>query len=100
MYDIYFTKQAQKDAVQAEQAGFKPKISEIIQTVRKNPYEESQGFEYLKYDLKGACSRRITKQHRFVYEILPNTDGLIDRNGEIFDGLIKVISMWTHYHKK
>ena len=85
MYDIWLTRQAQKDAVKVERAGLKPKVSEIIKTVRDNPYEESQEFEKLKGDLKGAFSRRINRQHRFVYEVLPS------------DKIVKIISMWTHY---
>ena len=99
MYDIQFTKQAQKDAVKVERSGLKPKAAKIIQTVRNNPYEESQEFELLKHDLKGAFSRRINRQHRFVYEILPNTEGLKNAGGELYKGIIKVISMWTHYHE-
>ncbi|MCL2772483.1 MAG: Txe/YoeB family addiction module toxin [Oscillospiraceae bacterium] len=99
MYDIQFTKQAQKDAVNVERAGLKPKAAEIIRTIRSNPYEESQDFEMLKYELKGTCSRRIIRQHRFVYEVLQNTEGLKDANDELYGGIIKVISMWTHYHE-
>ena len=99
MYDVQLTKQALKDATNIERAGLKPKAAEIIKTVRKNPYDESQGFEFLKYDLKGSCSRRITLQHRFVYEVLANTDGSKDADGNLYDGIIKVISMWTHYHE-
>jgi Txe/YoeB family toxin of toxin-antitoxin system len=99
MYKIQLTKQAQKDAVNIERAGLKPKAVEIIKTVCTNPYEKSQYFEVLKHDLKGACSRHITRQHRFVYEVLPNTENLKDENGELYKGIIKVISMWTHYHE-
>ena len=99
MYDIQFTKQAQKDAVNVERAGLKPKAVEIMRTIRNNPYEESQDFEILKHELKGACSRRITRQHRFVYEVLPNTAQLKNTDDELFEGIIKVISMWTHYHE-
>lgn len=100
MYDIRLTKQAQKDAVKVERAGLKPKAVEIIKTVRNNPYEESQYFEMLKGDLKGSYSRRITRQHRFVYEILPNDENSKDADGELYTGIIKVISMWTpHYHE-
>ena len=53
----------------------------------------------LKHDLKGACSRRINRQHRFVYEVLPNSEELKDPDGELYEGIIKVISMWTHYHE-
>jgi len=97
MYDIWLTKQAQKDAINIERAGLKPKTLEIINTVRNNPIEESQDFERLKHDLKGAFSRRITRQHRYVYEILPNDDGVKDPNGIPYEGFIKIISMWTHY---
>jgi len=97
MYDIRFTKQAQKDAENVERAGFKSKAVEIINTVRQNPYEESHSFEFLKGNLKGLCSRRINRQHRFVYEVLPNTENLKNANGELYEGIVKIISMWTHY---
>jgi toxin YoeB len=99
MYSILFTKQAVKDANQVERAGLKAKAAVIIKTVRRNPFEESQGFEALKYDLSGTYSRRINRQHRFHYEVLPNTEKLEDENGELYEGIVKVISMWTHYHK-
>ena len=97
MYDIRFTKQAQKDAVKAERSGLKNKAAEIIRTIRNDPYEESQDFEILKHDLKGACSRRINRQHRFVYEVLPNADRRTDASGEPYKGVVKIIRMWTHY---
>lgn len=97
MYDIRYTKQAKKDAVKVERAGLKPKAAEIIQTIRNNPYEESQGFETLIGDLKGSCSRRINRQHRFVYEVLPNVENITDADGNPYEGIVKVISMWTHY---
>ena len=97
MYDVRFTRQAQKDAIKVERAGLKAKTAEIIRTVRNNPYEDSQGFEKLKGDLKDAFSRRINRQHRFVYEILPNDEGAKDASGELYKGIVKVISMWTHY---
>jgi Txe/YoeB family toxin of toxin-antitoxin system len=100
MYNIQFTRQAQKDAVRVRHAGLKPKVDDIINTVIKNPYEESQGFEVLKHDFAGTCSRRINRHHRFHYDVLPNADGLKDENDEPYEGIIKVISMWTHYHKE
>ncbi|MDR1320931.1 MAG: Txe/YoeB family addiction module toxin [Gracilibacteraceae bacterium] len=97
MYDIRLTKQAQKDAVKVERTGLKLKTVEVIKTIRNNPFEESQDFEKLKGDLKGAYSRRINRQHRFVYEVLPNDTNAKDANGKPYDGIVKVISMWTHY---
>ena len=97
MFDIQLTRQAEKDAAKIDHAGLKSKAAEIIRTVRQKPYEESQGFEKLKGDLKGAYSRRINRQHRFVYEILPNLQDKKDINGKPFQGIVKIISMWTHY---
>jgi len=97
MYDIQLTKQAQKDAVKVERAGLKPKAIEIRNTVINDPFEVSQSFERLKGDLQGSYSRRLNRQHRFVYEVLPNTEGLKDDNGIPYEGIVKVISMWTHY---
>ena len=97
MYDVRLTRQSQKDAVKVERVGLKSNAAEIIRVVRNNPYEESQGFEKLRGGLKGAYSRRITRQHRFVYEILPNDENAKDANDEPYKGIIKVISMWTHY---
>ena len=97
MYDVQFTKQAIKDTAYIEQAGLKQKAVDIINTIRNNPFENSQNFEKLKYDLKGAYSRRITRQHRFVYEVLPNMCQKRDMDGNLFDGFIKVISLWNHY---
>lgn len=97
MYDIRLTRQAAKDSVNIERMGLKPQTAEIIVTVRENPYEESQRFEKLKGDLKGLYSRRINRQHRFVYEILPNEEGLKDADGVLYEGIVKVVSMWTHY---
>ncbi|MCL2086874.1 MAG: Txe/YoeB family addiction module toxin [Oscillospiraceae bacterium] len=97
MYDVFFVKQARKDAEKIERAGLKPKVVAILRTVRKNPYEKTQGFEKLTGDLKGAYSRRISRQHRFLYSILPNVNNAKDDDGNVYEGIVKVISMWTHY---
>ena len=65
--------------------------------MRKDPFEVSQSFEKLKGDLQGLYSRRLNRQHRFVYQVFPNTDGVKDKTGVLYDGIVKVISMWTHY---
>ena len=97
MYSIQLTRQAKKDAVDIERAGFKPKVSEILSNVKKNPFEESQEFEKLRGNMKGLYSRRINIKHRFVYGVLPNSENLTDADGVPYEGIVKVISMWTHY---
>jgi Txe/YoeB family toxin of toxin-antitoxin system len=98
MYRLRWTKKARKDAVKIENAGFKKQVAEIMATVRRNPYEPTKKKKkiegtrkYLKY------SRRINIRHRFVYTILPNTEGLIDGSGKLYEGIVRVISMWSHY---
>ena len=84
-WEIVYTKQAQKDAKKLVVAGLKGKATELLEIVRDNPFRTPPRFEKLVGDLAGAYSRRINIQHRLVYEVLKQ------------EGIIKIISMWTHY---
>ena len=97
MFDIKLTGRAKKDAALLEKSGMKPKATRLIGIVRKNPFQNPPPFEALKGDRKGAYSRRISRQHRFVYEVLPNTENLKDINGDLYEGIVKILRMWTHY---
>jgi Txe/YoeB family toxin of toxin-antitoxin system len=70
-WEIYFTKQAQKDAKKISQTGLKPKVVELLQLLAKNPFQNPPSYEKLVGDLTGAYSRRITIQHRLIYQIYP-----------------------------
>ena len=48
-------------------------------------------------NLEGNYSRRINIKHRLVYSVMENTDLLTDSNGELFEGIVFVKRMWTHY---
>lgn len=85
MYKIYFTKQAQKDAQKIKVAGLKSKVEKLLELISTNPYITYPPYEKLIGDLKGLYSRRITIQHRLIYQIYEE------------DKIIKVIRMWTHY---
>jgi toxin YoeB len=80
-----FTKQAQRDAKKLSAASLRPKAEQLIEILRENPYKTPPPFEKLLGDLSGAFSRRITIQHRLVYQVLDD------------DKIVKVIRMWTHY---
>jgi toxin YoeB len=82
---IVYTKQAQKDAVRIAAAGLKGKVEKLLHILSENPYQSSPPYEKLIGDLSGAYSRRITIQHRLVYQILEEIR------------TVKVIRMWTHY---
>ncbi len=82
---LVFTKQARKDAKKIARAGLKPQAEQLLKILRKNPYQSPPPFEKLLGDLSGACSRRISIQHRLVYQILDDIK------------TVKIIRMWTHY---
>ncbi len=59
------------------------KIIKLIQEVQRNPFTGIGKPEPLKHDLSGCWSRRITQEHRLVYEIL--------------DDKIKILACKYHY---
>ena len=85
MWELYFTRQARKDAKKLAAAGLKEKAEDLLDLLRDNPYHDPPPYEKLVGDLAGACSRRITIQHRLVYQILENRKA------------VKVLRLWTHY---
>ena len=85
MWTVVFTKQAQKDAKKISSAGLRSKTEKLLEILRNNPYQPVPPFEKLLGDLSGAYSRRITIQHRLVYEVLESEE------------TVKVLRMWTHY---
>lgn len=82
---LVYTRQAQRDAKKIVAAGLRPKAEELLEILSKNPFQTPPPFEQLIGDLSGAYSRRITIQHRLVYQVLKETK------------TVKVIRMWTHY---
>ncbi|MDA3963422.1 MAG: Txe/YoeB family addiction module toxin [Planctomycetota bacterium] len=85
MWEIYFTKQAKKDARKAAGAGYRLKIEALLEMISRDPFTSPPPFERLVGDLSGAISRRINIQHRLVYQVLED------------EKAIKVLRMWTHY---
>lgn len=94
MYRVVFTKQAAKDAKKLKAAGLDAKAKSLVAVVEKDPFAYPPAFEPLVGSLAGMYSRRINRQHRFVYEVIedPTTGGEAK-----LDGTVKVLSMWTHY---
>ena len=82
---LVYTKQAQKDAKKLTASGLRVKAEEIIQILRKNPYQAQPPFEKLVGDLTGAYLRRINIQHRLIYQVLND------------EKVVKIIRMRTHY---
>jgi len=96
MYKIVLTRQAKKDARKLEETGLKPKAADMIRIIRRNPYQNPPFYEKLQ-GYKDIYSRKINIQHRLVYQVLPNENEEKDDTGISYQGIIKIIRMWTHY---
>ena len=96
MYNIFLTRQAVKDAQKLEQSGLKPKAAGLLRILRQNPFQNPPFYEKLQ-GLENTYSRRITIQHRLVYQVLPNENGERDVAGIPYQGIVKIVRMWTHY---
>ena len=84
-WQLYFTKQAQRDAKKLSASDLREKAESLLEIIQKNPFQKSPSYEKLLGDLEGAYSRRINIQHRLVYQVLKK------------ERIVKVIRMWTHY---
>lgn len=84
MYKVFFSRQAQKDAIKVKKSNFDKKCKEIIETLSKDPFSKHPPFEKLVGDLEGFYSRRLNIQHRIIYEVKD-------------DNIVRVLRMWTHY---
>jgi len=85
MWEIYYTKQAKKDAKKLASTGLKNKAEKLLSIIQNNPYQNPPSYEKLVGDLEGAYSRRINIQHRLVYQVIEDSRA------------IKVLRLWTHY---
>ncbi|MBV1880104.1 MAG: Txe/YoeB family addiction module toxin [Pseudomonadales bacterium] len=85
MFELYYTKQAKKDARKLASANLKNKAQVLLTIIQKSPYQNPRPYEKLVGDLDGAYSRRINIQHRIVYQVLEK------------ENAVKILRLWTHY---
>ncbi len=85
MYNILFTRQAQKKEKKLSSSNLKKQAEEILQLLQSEPFCDYPPYEKLIGDLTGSFSRRINIQHRIVYQVLEE------------EKVVKIIRMWTHY---
>ncbi len=74
--EIVFTVQAQADLRHWKRSGNKivqAKITELLQSILKTPFDGPGRPEALKYELSGKWSRRINGEHRLVYLVEEET---------------------------
>lgn len=84
-WKIVYTKQAQRDAKKLKNTGLQEQTVKLLEILQTNPFKTPPRYEKLVGDLTGAYSRRISIQHRLVYQVIEDKK------------TVKVIRMWTHY---
>ena len=84
MWRVVFSKQAAKDAKKLSASGLKAKAQRLIEVLTEDPFATSPRYERVVGDLAGMYSRRISIQHRLVYE------------GFEEEHIVRVLRMWTH----
>lgn len=94
MYLLKFTKQAAKDAKRLKGAGLDEKAKLLLRIIEQNPFSTPPSYEALVGNLSGMYSRRISIKHRLVYLVV---DGTVREGGEEYEGIVKVLRMWSHY---
>ena len=85
VWQLVYTKQAQKDAKKLSARGLKSKAIQLLEILAEDPFRNPPPFEKLVGDLAGAYSRRINIQHRVVYQVFTVIK------------TVKILRLWTHY---
>ena len=85
VWQLVYTKQAQKDAKKLSASGLKSQAIQLLEILAEDPFRNPPPYEKLVGDLAGAYSRRINIQHRVVYQVFP------------FIKTVKILRLWTHY---
>lgn len=85
MYQLLYTAAAQKDAKKISNTGLKSVCQKLLAYIQLNPYQNPPPYEKLLGDLKGCFSRRISIQHRLIYQVLEDKK------------IVKILRMWSHY---
>ncbi|MCD6010609.1 MAG: Txe/YoeB family addiction module toxin [Flavipsychrobacter sp.] len=70
--EVAFTDKAKEDLEFWKKSGnssIRSKITKLIESIAITPFEGIGKPEPLKYELTGAWSRRINKEHRIIYEV-------------------------------
>lgn len=84
-WKVVYSKLAAKDSKKLSRSNLKKKAKELIEILKKDPYQNPPTFEKLVGDLDGLYSRRINIQHRIVYEVFEE------------EKVVRILRMWTHY---
>ena len=100
---VAFTASAKRDLKKAKNTPHRARIEEFVACSAIDPFFVPPPFETLSADLKGAYSRRINIQHRFVFSVRTELSTEyheqigVDVDDEPFEGVVIVSRCWGHY---
>jgi len=84
-WKIVFSQRAEKDWKLVLTSEYKEKVTDLLNLLECDPFQDPPPVKKLQGDLSGAYSRRINHQHRLVYRL--------DKTKKI----VNIIMMWLHY---
>jgi len=85
MFRVVFSRKARKDAKKLAASHLKSQAQNLIDVLKKDPFQNPPPYEKPTGNLKGCFSRRINIQHRLVYEVFEEEQTVL------------VLRMWSHY---
>jgi toxin YoeB len=66
-------------------ANLDKKAKELIEIIRKDPFQNPPPYEKLVGNLSSSYSRRVNIQHRIVYEVRES------------DNVVRISRMWSNF---
>lgn len=85
VWTVRYHKRAVRDVELCKRASLAPKLRQLVDLLKENPWQNPPPYEKLSGDLAGMYSRRINRQHRLVYTVDESTR------------TVSILACWTHY---
>ena len=89
-YLVIFTRKGEKDLREVMASELRERALSIIALLQNDPFSASPPYEKLRGRMKEYYSRRLNREHRVVYRILPSDDPR-------YKGIVEIIRLRTHY---
>lgn len=102
-WTVTWTKEARKDLDKSRGSPLRKKLEKLLAVIEQDPFQDPPPFKFLVHNLEGWLSRRISQQHRLVYQVFPATEDqqdaedFVDDDGNPFEGTVVIRMCWRHY---
>jgi Txe/YoeB family toxin of toxin-antitoxin system len=89
-YLVIFTRKGEKYLREVMSSELRERAFDILTLLQDDPFSVSPPYEKLRGRMREYYSRRLNREHRVVYRILPSDD-------PAYKGVVEIIRMRTHY---